>query len=143
MAFEDGPYLTAAVICKEARQASDHTWSLLGLYDQYPVQGGTDDPEVMPPTKVTTTLFLQFRSGSARGRWTVTVRPEKPSGLRMRGGDLPILFRGEEMGEPIRLNLENVFDEEGLYWFDILLNGTLITRVPLRVTYLRVGRAAV
>ena len=50
---------------------------------------------------------------------------------------MPLLFEGEERGVQIFVNLNMQVTEEGLYWFDVLLEGATITRVPLRVIYQR------
>ena len=38
------------------------------------------------------------------------------------------------------LNL--VAEQEGLYWFDVLLDDTLLTRIPFRVIYQRMTTGA-
>lgn len=86
-------------------------------------------------------LFLSFKSGSARGSNTIKMRIESPSGIRLPEQLLPIFFEGEDRGVNLILALNMVVDQEGVYWFDILLEEKLLTRVPLRVIYQRVGQS--
>lgn len=57
--------------------------------------------------------------------------------------NIPVLFEGEERGVNIFLNLNfQPKEEEGLYWFDVLLEGTVVTRIPLRVLYQRLSQSS-
>lgn len=138
---EGGPYLNSAVLCASAEHVDGKTWTITGVFDQYQVPGGFDSPEQMPPIRLKYVIFVLLRSGSARGTARLGIRPEKPSGLRQQTLEVPMLFRGDEQGMPQRFALESTFDEEGLYWFDVLLDGALLTRIPLRVTYQRVSQS--
>jgi hypothetical protein len=54
----------------------------------------------------------------------------------MQGPSVPILFEGDDDGGVnVRLVLQFQAQEEGLYWFDVLLNDVLVSRMPLRVLY--------
>jgi hypothetical protein len=54
---------------------------------------------------------------------------------------IPVLFEGEDRGANLILALNMVVDQEGVYWFNILLEEELITRIPLRILYQRVGQS--
>lgn len=61
-----------------------------------------------------------------------------PSGESLPRRVQPVYFEGEDdRGVDIVVNLRLSFDVEGLYWFHIVLAGQEITRVPLRIIYLR------
>ena len=47
----------------------------------------------------------------------------------------PVLFEGEDRGANLILPTDFEVDEEGLYWFDILVDDRLMTRIPMRVLY--------
>jgi hypothetical protein len=66
----------------------------------------------------------------------VHVRPEAPSGQQLETFQFPVLFEGGNRGANIVAKMNFQVDQEGLYWFDVLLGGTqLLTRVPLEVVY--------
>jgi len=88
------------------------------------------------------TILISLKSGKARGRNTIRLRPEAPSGLKFPDQLLPVLFEGEDRGVNLILNLNLVVEQEGVYWFDVLLEEQLLTRIPLRVLYQRIGQSA-
>lgn len=98
--------------------------------------GGPDVPDEMPPTTVSLTCLIALKSGEARGRHSLKVRPEQPGGIQLPAIDLPVYFEGEERGHNVLLDLSIQAHLEGLYWIDVILNEvTLLTRIPLRVVY--------
>ncbi len=135
-----GPYLQIALICEKALQEQDGILSLIRIIDRVMITAtGPTAPVEMPPSNVQVTLVLGFKSGEARGSHTVVVRPEAPSGLRMPEVSLPVLFEGEDRGQNVILGLALQVEHQGLYWFDVLLDDALITRVPLRIVYQRLS----
>lgn len=137
-----GPYLTAAVICEKILQEKDETISVIRMVDRFNVTvNALGSPENLPPIPINLGLLISLKSGEARGRYTVKLRIVSPSGLQTLPDQLlPVLFEGgEDRGANLILNLNMVIDQEGVYWFGIFLEETLLTRVPLRVVYQRVG----
>jgi hypothetical protein len=143
MALPDsGPYLIAALLCERVLQEKDETVSIIRMIDRITLTApASQSPETLPPLPLNLTLFLSFKSGSARGRNTIKLRIETPSGLKLPEQLIPILFEGEDRGANLILALNMVVDQEGVYWFDILLEEEFITRIPLRVLYQRVGQS--
>lgn len=139
---ESGPYLIAAVLCEKVLQEKDETVSIIRMIDRITLTvPASTSPDTLPPLPLNLTLFLSFKSGSARGRNTIKLRIESPSGIKLPEQLLPILFEGEDRGANLILALNLVIDQEGVYWFDILLEEELITRIPLRMIYQRVGQS--
>ncbi len=56
--------------------------------------------------------------------------------------EFPVLFEGQDRGVAIVAPMTLVLDEEGLYWFDVTFEEKLVTRIPLRVLYQRVGQSS-
>lgn len=138
---ESGPYLVAALLCEKVLQEKDETVSIIRMIDRVTLTVPASlSPETLPPLPLTLMLFLAFKSGSARGRHTIKLRIESPSGIKLPEQLLPVLFEGEDRGANLNLALNMVVDQEGVYWFDILLEAELITRIPLRILYQRVGQ---
>lgn len=137
MDFPDGPYLMAALLCERVERTADGRRNLVGLLDTV-VKDGEEDPAQMTPLVATVFIVVQFRSGSARGSMELGIRPTYPSGLRKGGSSISIFFAGDETASGIELPLDLTLDETGLYWFDILLDSQLVTRIPLRVRYRRI-----
>lgn len=137
--FERGPYLVSAALCERAIQERDGVISLIRMIDKITntIAGpGPIVPETMPPVPVNLTLVVVLKPGEARGRFMVAVRPEAPSGQRLPEAELPVSFGGApDAGANLLFGINMVATEEGVYWFDVLLEGQLLTRTPLRIEY--------
>jgi hypothetical protein len=131
------------MFCDRVLQEADGTLSAIRIIDRHThVAIGPDAPHDMPPMVLSTWVLIMLKPGDARGRYTVRVRPEAPSGLQLPHLDLPVNFMGvEEQGVNIVLPLQMQLAEEGLYWFDVMWmagdddGSVLLTRMPLRVLY--------
>ena len=142
---QGGPYVAVATACEKVLTEQDGVLSVVRIIDRYVVSAtGPDAPDEMPPLPVQFTLLIVLRSGGARGRYTVHLTMEAPSGERLPTElQLPLMLEGEDrsvnMLIPVAINIEH----EGLYWFDVYLADPhapdhaeeLLTRVPLRVVY--------
>ncbi len=115
-----GPYLNAAVICEKVLQEKDETLSVIRMIDRFNVTvSALGSPENLPPIPLNLTVLISLKSGKARGRSTVKLRIESPSGLKLPDQLLPVLFEGEDRGVNLVMNLNLVIDQEGVYWFDV------------------------
>lgn len=138
----DGPYLIAALLCEKVLQEKDETVSIIRMVDRITLTThALGSPETLPPMPITLSAFISLKSGSARGRHTVKWRTETPSGMKSAEQLLPVLFEGEDRGANLILTLNMIIDQEGVYWFDVLLEDQLLTRIPLRVLYQRIGQS--
>lgn len=136
MAESTGPHLAIAVVCEKVLQEQDGVLSIIRVIDRVTVSAvGADAPKEMPPTNLSFFVVVALKSGAARGRHTLALRPESPSGQQLGTMELPVHFEGEERGANVVANFILSADEEGLYWIDVLFADELLTRVPLRVLY--------
>jgi hypothetical protein len=134
--FADGPYLSCAVLCERVLIEADGTYSAIRIIDTVTSrQVGPNAAPEMAPFRQNLTLLVIFRSGQARGRATLRIRTIYPSGIAGLESSSAMHFRGEEIGHfvPVRMNL--VLEYEGVYWFEVLVDDVLATKVPLRVLY--------
>jgi hypothetical protein len=81
------------------------------------------------------TLVVTLKSGAARGTFQLAVEREMPSGERGPVAEASIFLEGEDRG--VNLIAETAFEPEqqGLYWFDVKVDGSLLTRIPLRAVF--------
>ncbi len=133
-----GPYIQVATLCETALQEANGVLSIIRSIDRIVVTAqGTQMPTELPEGNLSLTLVIMLKSDDARGRHPVTVRIQRPDGVTLPPHDFDVMFEGEERGVNLILQLQ-VEALEGLYWFDVLVNEQLLTRVPLRVIYQRV-----
>ena len=133
----DKPILAAALLCERVLEEKDGVNSLIRCIDRIVVQAqGQQVPGQMPSIPVSVWAFISFKSGSARGRFSVTLVPRTPSGFKLAGPTIPLLFEGEDdRGINIKLLVNFQAQDKGLYWFDVVLDDEVISRMPLRLVY--------
>ena len=132
-----GPYVQAALFCEKVLQEPDHVLSIIRVIDQVTIKVvGAEAPEALPRFGYSMQALIMLKPGSARGRHTYMLSMERPNGLKNEVGTGTANFTGgQNQGASIRLNLNLTFDQEGLYWFDLILDGKLLTRMPFQVLY--------
>jgi hypothetical protein len=128
-----GPYVVAALFCEKALRESDGVMSLIRIVDRWQISGNTDQ---MQMSVVQTTLVIIFKSGMHRGSSSVVVKPITPSKNRLPVMTFPVLFEGDDdRGVGVVAAMGFPVSEEGVYWFEIEVEGQLMTRTPFRVVY--------
>ena len=138
-----GPHLAAAILCEKILQERDETISLIRMIDRISVTvNASEAPETMPPTVINIMALISLKSGSARGRATVKLRTETPSGLKLPDQLFPVLFEGEDRGVNLIISINIIAEQEGVYWFSVILDEQFLTSIPLRILYQRIGQSA-
>ncbi len=137
-----GPHVQLATFCEQVLQESSGVISLIRVLDRITILAQGVGPENLPEGgRVNATLVVSLKSGDARGRSTIELVIEQPSGVRLPPQHIDMTFEGEERGvqliAPVQLDAM-----EGLYWVYVILNGETLTQVPLRVMYQRVPGVA-
>lgn len=132
-----GPHLAAALFCEKTLHERDGVLSLIRIIDRVThTAQGPNPPEQMPAIKFQTSMVLILKSGEARGRHTLAIRPEAPSGQQLPEMTLDVHFEGGERAANVLAQMDLELDQEGVYWFDVILEpNQLLTRVPLQVMY--------
>ena len=128
-----GPHLQAALICERVLQEQDQVPSVIRIIDRIFFALGPDGELVQPQHPIF--FFISFKAGSARGSFNVEIHREKPSGERALVLNAPVFFEGEERGVNVVVGTAFAPDQAGLYWFDVMFEGTLVTRIPLRAVF--------
>lgn len=139
-----GPHLIAALICERVINESDGVLSLIRVVDRLTTTAaGAAPPEVMPPVNFTMQMVVILKPDQAKGRFTVKLVLEAPSGERTPVGEQDITLAPGSRGNNLIIGMEMTFGHEGVYWFDVMLGGPRgqederLTRTPLEVVYQR------
>jgi hypothetical protein len=137
--FASGPYVAGAFFCDQVIEGKDGVMTPVRIIDVVNIQvEGDDVPAEMPTGHIASTLFLLLRAGEARGSYDISLTREDPSGRRESGPSFSVLFNPGGSGVQVTVPVNMEISEPGLYWFDVVFNGALITRVPLEVRYHRI-----
>ena len=130
------PFVQVAAICQAPLQEANGLFSLIRIMDRLPVGGTTEEMQPQPLNMLSLVVIL--KAGEMSGKYTLTVVPQLPSGLRLPPLQMPVLFEREERGVMLCTPLGLVATEEGLYWFDVMIESEVLTRIPLRVMYQKI-----
>ena len=136
-----GPYVQMAAICERVLQEKDGVLSIVRVVDRFTITvSGPTPPEEMPPGTISLTMVIMLKSGFIRARHNLRIVPTTPSGQNLPELSAGVLLEGEDRGVNVFFNIQMPVREEGLYWFDVLLENQLLTRIPLRLLYQRVSQ---
>jgi hypothetical protein len=131
-----GPYVAMATFCEKVLHEKDGVLSIIRAIDRVMITtSGVGAPAEMPPNVINYPIVITLRSGFAKGRFNLTLRPQSPSGKIFGQLSIGVLLEGDDRSANIVLNAAIPLSEEGLYWFDVLLEEQLLTRIPMRLIY--------
>lgn len=126
------PWVQIAAFCQTTLQEANGAMSIIRLVDRHLVVGSTEE---MQPTTVNLILIIVLKSGNMQGSATMTVAAVDPNGEGLPPLKIGVLFEGLERGPGLVTQIGLVVKDAGLYWFDVLIDGVLLTRIPLRILY--------
>lgn len=116
---------------------ADGSVSLIRIFDRYSVAAPTPQSPQQP---LPLNLVIMMRSGIFRGPATIKIKATSPSGTDLPTLEFPVHFEGDdERATLLAMNIGFTPPEQGLYWFDVVLDEKLVTRIPLRVVFQRMG----
>lgn len=138
LGYDTGPFVSLAVFCENVIQDKDGVLTLVRILDEITVSAqGDDAPEEMPPGGIIPlNIVVGLKPGQALGGQTIQVVFEHPDGIRKEGPKVPVHFSGApNAGQNVHLQATLALSDQGLYNADVLVNGRLVTRMPLLVRY--------
>ena len=139
MQFEQGPYVQMAGVCEQVIEDKTGALSLIRIIDTIThTEAGPDAPAEMPNVTYPMKMVIMLKSGRARGRHELKIVPQLPSGETKTPLVRSIQMEGEERGFNNIINMLFTFTMEGLHWFNVYLDDSLLTRIPLRIKYNRI-----
>ena len=130
------PYLTAALLCEKVLQEKDEGITIVRVIDklQYRLQAIGELPlPVGTKPIVAIEGFIGIKSGPITGDHTVKVVVERPNGDRKDVFTFPVKLLGKDQGQNIVMKMGLGIDMDGLFWFDVLFDDEVLTRIPLVV----------
>lgn len=130
-----GPYVGIAVFCEKVLKEPDGVMSLIRIVDRvtFAVAAGAT------PQAYALFAVIMLKSGDLRGTHPLALRSIGPSGQQLGTFEAPALFEGEDRGVAVVVQFPFQPAEEGLHWFEIVVDGQQFTRIPLRAIYQRIS----
>ncbi len=141
---QSGPHVQLAVFCEKVLEEKSGTISVVRVIDTWLTTAtGPSAPAKMEPIALNVTYLLSLMAGAARGRHTITLELEEPSGLSRPLSQFDANFSGPNMGINLIVNTPLICELEGVYWMNALIGfpgeqpNILLSRTPLTVRYQR------
>lgn len=142
--YENGPYLTAAFFCEKLLKESDGVFSAIRIIDVTNAEG-PDVPGGTVEIPLKLTAFLAVRAGTRTGphpfRIHMIMEPSSDGVLPGTTSDFDgeMMFGGTYSGVNTTVNFDLTINarigDYRVLWFDVLIDGEVHTRMPLRVIY--------
>ena len=126
-----GPFLQMAVFCERVLQEKDGVLSAVRIVDRFTQSSSSAET----PLKIDITILIGLKSGDIRGKKQLKITPRAPSGQKLHGFSGPVILEGADQGAAIAIRYLLEAKKEGLYWFDVELDGQLLTKMPLRIIF--------
>lgn len=134
-----GPFVAIAVLCQGVERRDDGTLDLHGIVEGValePAPPSDDDPLGLRPAAVLSfRLVVSLRAGDVRGQRRVDVVGRYPAGNAGPSTGRDVEFSEHLPTATLNVPLELEVHEPGTYVFDVLVDGTVVTRVPLVVVF--------
>jgi hypothetical protein len=148
----DGPHLAAAFLCEKVLQESDGVPSFIRVVERFTVAippklpPGVQLPPALqfPPPVLQFHLVVTVKAGGiGGGKYAMKVVLNKPDGTALPPSVFPVFFNGgDDNGVTMIAPIMMPNPEEGLFWFDVYFEETLMTRIPLRVLHQQMPQMA-
>lgn len=139
MEFREGPYVQMAAFCEQVIEDKTGVLSPIRIIDALTqTAAGPEPPLDMPSFSHSMKLLIMLKSGRAQGRHEIKIIPQSPSAETQEPFVRSVQLEGEERGVNIIANMTYTFDMEGVYWFNVYFDDSLLTKIPFRVRYERI-----
>src|SRR4051812_1385162 len=125
------PFIQAACVCEKVLVEPDSVASVIRMVDTYFLEVPTEPlpPNIKPLLELT--VFVSLKSGDVTGEHEVGLRLNAPDKQSQPVRKWPAEFRGGEAGVSLKVTFSLADPKFGLYWFDVLWNDEVLTRIPL------------
>jgi hypothetical protein len=134
-----GPYVQAALLCERVVQESGGRVTIVRLLDRVVVRTAVAaSPAQIRPTIVSCHAVVILKTGSRPGNYKLRLVLTSPTKRKLREFSVDINLPDEEdKGVNIVMPIQFEAKEEGVYWFEVRLDGE---ELPLTKTSLRLVR---
>jgi hypothetical protein len=133
-----GPFVQIAAFCEnilEQKEESGSVMTAVRIVDTYTLEVPKGMPAHATPA-IRVRGLIALKAGDVTGSHKVELVMENPVGERRSlspEGGWPAVFKGGEIGFNAKLDFLLGVKNFGLCWFDVLFDGELLTRMPLRL----------
>lgn len=127
------PLVQVAAICESVIVESDRVASIIRIVDTFYLTL----PKELPPGEVGAVqlkAFVSLKSGDVTGEYDVDLVLKTPSGKQaITTQKWHINLTGSEQGATAQINFTLPVKEFGLYWYEVVWEGEVLTRIPFKL----------
>jgi hypothetical protein len=136
---QGGPYIAAAFFCDYCLEdKADGAISAIHIIDRINlVVPSTWTPTPENNLAILLRGLILIKSGDMTGDHEMRLVMHTPKRERHELMKASMPFEGNEQGVHIRFNANLSIRTDGLYWFDVLLSGKRLTRIPLQISIVK------
>lgn len=144
-----GPFVQAAIFCERLLEEKDGILSAIRMTDRFMVgavvvaEDGTvlapevvspeDIRHVVLPNEITLWALLVIRYGRHRQACALRIRAHTPQGETHELGAAEVPYLPDKLGVNVRIELHMAVRLPGVHWFEVQLNGSTQTWVPVEI----------
>jgi hypothetical protein len=135
-----GPHIAAALLCEKVLIEQGNIATFVRVVDRFtlPKFSGPIPPGVqLPQQSVQVTLVVILKAGDlGAGNHKMSIRLQKPDLSYAAENSVSVFFQGgDDNGAMLAMPIMINSPEEGLHWFDVRFEGSLLTRIPMRILH--------
>ncbi|MFO7871345.1 MAG: hypothetical protein R6V03_07940 [Kiritimatiellia bacterium] len=120
------PDLQSSLLCDDVRQEKNGKFILIGLFDAIGVRS-------FPAVFSRICMVNRWCCGEGTFKQHTRILKPDSSSLLVKGGDVPLRLQdAEATATTVEFFLNVSFETQGTYWVEILLNGDLKIRYPMK-----------
>jgi len=132
------PYLATAIFCEKVLKEEDGVISAIRIVNRINLAtSGPEAPEAMPPIGINLMALVAFNKRGEKEEYILNIRPESAEAIDMAEISIPVNFKEIQINSSAVININFTAKKTGMCWFDLFLDGQLITKMPIVVSYQR------
>jgi hypothetical protein len=123
------PLVAVAAGCEKVLWEKDGVLSAIRFVETFTLTEPAPEGMLLPLT-----LLVSLKAGEYTGKGELSLVMQAPDGARVPVPEKwPLSFCGGETGANVILNLAFSAQKLGLFWVEVLWNGELLTKVPIKL----------
>lgn len=126
------PYLQTACVCEKILIEPDQVPSIIRIVGKFIVTPQTIQPADIP-IGFPVSLFISLKGGEFKGKGKVNIFSTRPDGSEGPKSQNEVEFTTPLTTAQIKAEFHVISPQNGIYWFSVLWNEELLTKIPLEV----------
>jgi len=123
------------MLCERVLEENDGVLSAIRIVDRWTMPRPPVNNDERTAARLQLVVLVVLKAGEATGPHMISVNMSTPSGDEDEGVAYAFNLEGEDRGLNLIVPTLIETEQEGLYWFNVRIDGVQLTRIPLRVSW--------